>query len=85
MTKSPGLSVCMIVKNESANMAEALACFTPFADEIIVVDTGSTDNTKEIAARFTTGGVAGAAEKSSAPFALSSSSSGGGAAGLGGP
>ena len=53
MAKSPGLSVCMIVKNESANLADALACLTPFADEIIVVDTGSTDDTREIAARFT--------------------------------
>jgi len=53
MAQSPGLSVCMIVKNESANIADALACFVSFADEIIVVDTGSMDNTKEIAARFT--------------------------------
>ena len=43
----------MIVKNESANLAEALDGFSSFADEIIVVDTGSSDNTKEIAARFT--------------------------------
>jgi glycosyltransferase involved in cell wall biosynthesis len=53
MAQSPGLSVCMIVKNESANIADALESFCPFADEIIVVDTGSKDNTKEIAARFT--------------------------------
>jgi tetratricopeptide (TPR) repeat protein len=53
MEKSPGLSVCMIVKNESANLAEGLADFRSFADEIVVVDTGSVDNTKEIAAQFT--------------------------------
>lgn len=53
MAKSPGLSVCMIVKNESANLADSLADFRSFADEIVVVDTGSIDNTKEIAAQFT--------------------------------
>jgi len=53
MARSPGLSVCMIVKNESANVADALAGFAPFADEIVVVDTGSDDSTKEIASKFT--------------------------------
>ncbi len=53
MQQSPGLSVCMIVRNESANIAEALTSFSPFADEIVVVDTGSSDGTKEIAAKFT--------------------------------
>lgn len=49
----PALSVCMIVKNEAHQLATALANFKTFADEIVVVDTGSTDSTKEIAHRFT--------------------------------
>ena len=42
------LSVCMIVKNEEANIRAAINSFLPFADEIIVNDTGSTDKTIEI-------------------------------------
>jgi len=42
------LSVCMIVKNEEENIARAIKSFLPFADEIIVNDTGSTDRTLEI-------------------------------------
>ena len=53
MNDAPLLSVCMIVKNEAANMAEALSDYRLFADEIIVVDTGSTDATREIALRYT--------------------------------
>jgi glycosyltransferase involved in cell wall biosynthesis len=49
----PALSVCMIVKDEANHMEEALANFQAFADEIIVVDTGSSDETKAIAYRFT--------------------------------
>ncbi|MDE7084411.1 MAG: glycosyltransferase family 2 protein, partial [Clostridia bacterium] len=47
------LSVCMIVKNEEQTLARCLNCVTPFADEIIVVDTGSTDGTADIARSFT--------------------------------
>ena len=47
------LSVCMIVKNESDVLARCLACAAEIADELIVVDTGSTDDTKEIARGFT--------------------------------
>ncbi len=50
MTK---LSVCMIVKNEGAVLEKCLRDASFFADELIVVDTGSTDATKEIAVRYT--------------------------------
>ncbi|MGL1933950.1 MAG: glycosyltransferase [Fibrobacterales bacterium] len=42
------LSVCMIVKDEEENIEAAIRSFIPFADEIIVNDTGSTDRTLEI-------------------------------------
>ncbi len=46
------LSICMIVKNEEAVLANCLGSVKDIASEIIVVDTGSTDNTKEIAESF---------------------------------
>lgn len=48
----PRLAVCMIVKNESANLPRALESVRAVADEIVVVDTGSTDDTIPIARRF---------------------------------
>lgn len=51
-TQKPWLSVCMIVRNEAECLGEALRSVDPFADEIIVVDTGSEDQTQEIARRF---------------------------------
>jgi glycosyltransferase involved in cell wall biosynthesis len=47
------LSVCMIVKNEEDVLGRCLDCVKYFADEIIIVDTGSNDRTKEIAAQYT--------------------------------
>lgn len=50
--KGATVSVCMIVKNEESVLGRALECLD-FADEIVIADTGSEDNTKEVARRFT--------------------------------
>lgn len=47
------ISVCMIVKNEERILGRCLDSLKGLADEIIVVDTGSTDATKRIAAGYT--------------------------------
>ena len=47
------ISLCMIVKNEEVVLARCLDCVKGIADEIIIVDTGSSDSTKEIASRYT--------------------------------
>lgn len=46
------LSLCMIVKDESDFLKQCLEDAKPFVDEIIIVDTGSEDNTIEIAKSF---------------------------------
>lgn len=48
----PTLSLCMIVKNEAEGLEKCLSLARPHVDEIVVVDTGSTDGTQEIARRY---------------------------------
>jgi glycosyltransferase involved in cell wall biosynthesis len=43
----------MIVINEEENIRKCLTKVSQFVDEIILVDTGSTDNTKAVASEFT--------------------------------
>lgn len=47
------LSICIICKNEERNIENCLKSFNDLECEIVVVDTGSTDNTKEIATKYT--------------------------------
>ena len=47
------ISLCMIVKNEEKVLARCLDSIAGLMDEIIIVDTGSTDKTKEIAGKYT--------------------------------
>lgn len=46
------ISLCMIVKNEEKVLARCLNSVKNIADEIIIVDTGSPDNTKDISKEF---------------------------------
>ncbi|UNC92304.1 glycosyltransferase [Candidatus Contubernalis alkaliaceticus] len=47
------ISLCMIVKNEEELLARCLDTAKDIVDEINIVDTGSTDKTKEIAKQYT--------------------------------
>lgn len=47
------ISLCMIVKNEQDVIARCLDSVKGIVDEIIIIDTGSTDNTKEIVENYT--------------------------------
>ena len=44
------LSLSMIVRNEEGQIGQCLASVAGFCDQLLVLDTGSTDNTKAIAA-----------------------------------
>lgn len=49
----PFMTLCMIVKNEEKVLERCLNSVKDVIEEIIIVDTGSTDKTKEIALKFT--------------------------------
>lgn len=49
---TPRLSVCLIVRDEALRLARALDSVKEIADELVVVDTGSSDTTREIARSF---------------------------------
>lgn len=49
----PTISLCMITKNEERFLEQCLNSVKELVDEVIIVDTGSTDQTKQIAKKFT--------------------------------
>jgi len=49
MKNKNSISLCMIVRNEEANLPRCLESVKNVVDEIIIVDTGSVDRTKDIA------------------------------------
>lgn len=47
------ISACIITKNEAEKLEKCLATLSPYPFEFVVVDTGSTDNSKKIAQKYT--------------------------------
>jgi len=52
MGNSITISLCMIVKDEEQTISKCLESVKSVVDEIIIVDTGSTDATKEIVKKY---------------------------------
>lgn len=52
MAKKPTISLCMIVRNEEKHIEQCLRSVKDVVDEIIIVDTGSTDQTVPICRKF---------------------------------
>jgi (heptosyl)LPS beta-1,4-glucosyltransferase len=55
MTSSakPTLAVALIVKNEAKNLDACLKTVTDWVDEIVILDSGSTDETEKVARKYT--------------------------------
>lgn len=47
------ISVCIITKNEAENLMKCLEALKPYPFEIVVTDTGSADNSLEVAGQYT--------------------------------
>ncbi|MDD9180610.1 MULTISPECIES: glycosyltransferase family 2 protein [Aliivibrio] len=52
-TSSPTLAVALIVKNEAKHLKACLDTVAGWVDEIVIMDSGSTDSTETIAREFT--------------------------------
>ena len=52
MSRTPDISFCMIVRNGARTMPACLQSVSPVADELIVVDTGSTDDSRAVARSY---------------------------------
>ncbi|MGL5036337.1 MAG: glycosyltransferase, partial [Aeromonas sp.] len=50
--KKPTLAAVLIVKNEADNLRKCLASLGDLVDEIVILDSGSQDETPTIAAEF---------------------------------
>src|ERR1700722_1218791 len=53
MTIKAPVSLCLIVKNEAPRLEKCLNSIKDYVSEIVIVDTGSDDNTVEIAKQYT--------------------------------
>lgn len=49
-SRQPTLALCVIARDEEANIASCIESAREFVDEVVVVDTGSVDRTREVAA-----------------------------------
>ena len=47
------ISACIITKNEAENLKKCLEALRRYPFELVVVDTGSEDNSREVAAAYT--------------------------------